>query len=293
MISREDCLTSHATASALAASLQLPTPAQSALKHTSDHFGQGSGSSLDFQDHREYMLGDDTRHIDWNAYARTGFYTMKQFHEEVRPIVDLIFDVSPSMFFDVEKKCRTLELFYWIVESSKQSAASLHIHVVGGHHHQLLEADAVQNHHWIQEVNEWQTTPIDGTPQLAAIPLRAKSNRILLSDLLFSEDPKNCLRNLTHYHGSLLLFCPFLASEAEPRWAGNVDFIDVESGLRRASHVDQKMLDGYLASYARHYALWSDECARHGGKIVRVAAEGDFAEVMFRECMAAGMLAQR
>ena len=47
--------------------------------------GSGTGSSLDFQDHRAYSPGDDPRHINWQAYARTGSYTMKLFREEVRP----------------------------------------------------------------------------------------------------------------------------------------------------------------------------------------------------------------
>ena len=37
--------------------------------------GQGTGSSIDFQDQRQYMPGDDPRHINWQAYARTGNYT--------------------------------------------------------------------------------------------------------------------------------------------------------------------------------------------------------------------------
>ena len=39
--------------------------------------GAGTGSSLEFQDHRAYTAGDDPRHINWQAYARTGQYSMK------------------------------------------------------------------------------------------------------------------------------------------------------------------------------------------------------------------------
>ena len=60
--------------------------------------GAGTGSSMDFQDHRNYIPGDDPRHINWQAYARSGNYTMKQYREEVRPTIDLILDISPSMF---------------------------------------------------------------------------------------------------------------------------------------------------------------------------------------------------
>ena len=65
---------------------------------------------MDFQDHRSYSPGDDPRHINWQAYARTGSYTLKLFREEIRPIVDLVLDVSPSMFFTPEKDKRSTEL---------------------------------------------------------------------------------------------------------------------------------------------------------------------------------------
>ena len=68
--------------------------------------GAGVGSSIDFQDHRPYLPGDDPRYIDWQAYARTGVYSMKLYREEVSPRVDVALDVSASMFFDDEKRQR-------------------------------------------------------------------------------------------------------------------------------------------------------------------------------------------
>src|SRR5678815_4777076 len=56
--------------------------------------GRGTGASLDFQDHRAYAPGDDPRHINWQAYARTGQYSMKLFREEGRALIDIVLDVS-------------------------------------------------------------------------------------------------------------------------------------------------------------------------------------------------------
>src|SRR5476651_524077 len=71
--------------------------------------GRGQGSSIDFQDHRAYAPGDDPRHLDWAAYARTNNYTMKLFREEVSPRLDLALDVSQSMAFTPEKEARSLD----------------------------------------------------------------------------------------------------------------------------------------------------------------------------------------
>src|SRR3954471_13761145 len=65
--------------------------------------GAGVGSSIDFQDHRAYLPGDDPRYIHWAAYARTGQLTMKLYRAEVAPFVDIVVDASASMTFTSEK----------------------------------------------------------------------------------------------------------------------------------------------------------------------------------------------
>ena len=69
--------------------------------------GFGTGSSMDFQDHRQYVPGDDPRHINWQAYARTGQYTLKLYREETRPLVEIWFDATASMFLSEAKARRS------------------------------------------------------------------------------------------------------------------------------------------------------------------------------------------
>ena len=122
----------HTTALAAAGRLRLPLRSRSWQGQAGEFAGSGTGSSLDFQDHRAYSPGDDPRHINWQAYARTGNYTMKLFREEVRPVVDLIIDTSESMFFEERKAARTAEFFYFITESCAAAGASLAIHAIRG-----------------------------------------------------------------------------------------------------------------------------------------------------------------
>ncbi|MDO5156041.1 MAG: DUF58 domain-containing protein [Eubacteriales bacterium] len=57
------------------------------------------GNSVEFSDFREYMLGDDIRRIDWNAYGRTDKLYIKQFMEEKEAIFQIFIDTSKSMEF--------------------------------------------------------------------------------------------------------------------------------------------------------------------------------------------------
>jgi len=61
------------------------------------------GFSVEFAEHRQYMPGDDTRHIDWKVYAKTDRYYVKQFEEETNLKSYLLVDASASMGFTSHK----------------------------------------------------------------------------------------------------------------------------------------------------------------------------------------------
>jgi uncharacterized protein (DUF58 family) len=62
-----------------------------------DHRSPYRGFSVEFVQHREYVAGDDLRHIDWKVYGRQERYTIKQYQQETNFIGKLIVDVSSSM----------------------------------------------------------------------------------------------------------------------------------------------------------------------------------------------------
>ncbi|NCG12673.1 MAG: DUF58 domain-containing protein [Planctomycetia bacterium] len=55
------------------------------------------GSSVEFAEHREYVPGDDIRHIDWKVLGRSDRFYIKQFEEETNLRVQLVMDASESM----------------------------------------------------------------------------------------------------------------------------------------------------------------------------------------------------
>jgi len=61
--------------------------------HRSPFFGQ----SIEFRQHREYVPGDDLRHVDWKVWARQDRLTIKQYDEDTNMRVNLLVDVSNSM----------------------------------------------------------------------------------------------------------------------------------------------------------------------------------------------------
>lgn len=63
--------------------------------HRSPH----RGASVIFAEHRDYRPGDDTRLLDWRAFARNDRYTVKHFEQETHLRAQLLLDLSPSMAY--------------------------------------------------------------------------------------------------------------------------------------------------------------------------------------------------
>lgn len=64
---------------------------------TGQHRSPHHGSSVEFAQHREYAPGDEIRHIDWKAYAKSDRFQIKQFEDETNLRSYLVLDTSGSM----------------------------------------------------------------------------------------------------------------------------------------------------------------------------------------------------
>ena len=62
-------------------------------KHRSPH----RGSSVEFAEYRKYVAGDDTRRLDWKAYARSDRHYIKEFEADTNLPAYFVVDCSGSM----------------------------------------------------------------------------------------------------------------------------------------------------------------------------------------------------
>ncbi len=63
------------------------------------HRSPRHGFAVEFAQHREYVPGDDIKHIDWKVYGRTERYHLKQYEQETNLVAWLLVDASESMAY--------------------------------------------------------------------------------------------------------------------------------------------------------------------------------------------------
>lgn len=297
----------HARMKAAAAVARLPLRSGRWRGTAGSVLGSGTGSSLDFQDHRQYVPGDDPRHINWQAYARTGHYTMKLYREEVTPRIDLVYDVSGSMFLDEPKETRVWELFYFCLESGLQIGGHIKLFLLGRSAAELpaeLPVEQAVADGWPAAVGRalrgdaaagrgtqaGTASPAMLADQLDRVPFRAGSLRVLVSDLLDASPPGRAAAVLVAAGSRGVVLAPFAREESDPDWSGNIDFEDAERLTHQRQRVDGDLLDRYRQAYRRHFAGWREACARRGTGFARVSDAGDFLAALRGEAVPAGAI---
>ena len=64
---------------------------------TGQHKSPHKGFSVEFKQHRQYVPGDEIRHIDWRVFGRSDRFYIREYEEETNLRATLLVDLSGSM----------------------------------------------------------------------------------------------------------------------------------------------------------------------------------------------------
>ncbi|HVU37406.1 MAG TPA: DUF58 domain-containing protein [Opitutales bacterium] len=273
----------QALAESIAPRLRLPLRAARSSM-SGQWLGAGIGASLEFQDHRQYYPGDDPRHLNWAAYARTGQHTMKMYREEVSPRLDVVLDCSTSMFLGRGKARRALEIFAFVQACALRAGAMLRAYLADPASAHALPMDSLRSHAWDPLPPANRSAP----PALDRVPWRAQSLRIIITDLLYPVPPQDILGHVLHSTGRAIVFCPWSKAEAEPDWDGQMELRDCESGERRLCQFSSARRERFQASYRRHFSLWDEACAGRGVALARLGEDGPLLDCLMKSALPVG-----
>src|SRR5579864_271583 len=137
--------------------LQIPQVAASGW--TGTRSGRRGGSSIDFQDYREYQPGDDLRFIDWGIYARTDRLTVKLFREEVTPHLDIVLDGSRSMNLSDTAKAYAVAQLAALLATAAANAQCTQAVWLSGEGFQRLPNDMLRPSAWDKLELDSKRTP--------------------------------------------------------------------------------------------------------------------------------------
>ncbi|MCA8975013.1 MAG: DUF58 domain-containing protein [Planctomycetes bacterium] len=225
---------------------------------TGDLRGRGVGSSQEFFDFRDYVPGDDLRHLDWRGYARTEQLRIRLHQEEVAPHLDVLVDTSASMAVTAAKERAVKGLLGAITDWAGRQGVRPRVLALGGG---PIDTAAL-------DFSATTTAPV-----LPALPLRPAGVRVLLTDGLWPEGQTGFLQRLLVGAARCFVLQLLDPWELEPDAEGAMTLVDVETGDRREVQLDRQVIAGYRQRLLRLCDTLRGAVVARGATYARVRAD--------------------
>jgi uncharacterized protein (DUF58 family) len=230
------------------------------------------GTSLEFADYRNYTRGDDLRRVDWNIFARLERPFIKLFEEEEDLSVHLLIDASASMNWPMESTDPAYHKFHF---AQRVVGGLAYIALSSGDHLTITALYGPnRNLTWGPHRGRGQTISmldfVGGLEPGGMLDLNAALRDytvrrprpglcLLVSDMLAPggfQDGIAALRNVGHEIGLIHVLSP---DEIEPPLVGDLQLIDVETGVSQDVTIDAGMREMYISSLL----TWRDDIAKY------------------------------
>jgi len=228
------------------------------------------GQSVEFADHRPYVVGDDLRFVDWNIYGRLERLFLKLFLEEQDLTVHIVADGSASMSLGKPSK----ELFI-----KKLAAALGYVSLVNNNRVTMsFFADGIKGQlanmrgrNYLHQMAEFLlTTESDGSSDFDSSARQLAAGRIgtgvmiVLSDFLFKQGYDSGLRRLIGRQYDLYVIQTLSAQELSPDFAGDLKLIDIEDADAAEITVSAALSKYYKRNLTAYCNELKDFCTRRG-----------------------------
>jgi uncharacterized protein (DUF58 family) len=247
-----------------------------------------AGFAVEFAGHREYVPGDDPRHIDWRVYYTRDKFVIKQYEMETNLVCHLVIDVSASMRYGEGNEQKLLyasraaaALAHAIVRRSDQvSLASIDERVLAFIPPANSAAQVVRLAEHLETVQPVEKTRLADCLMELSARFGRREIVIIFSDFFSDLDAlEKSLQRLRFAHHEVVLFHVMHHDELTFEFKGPVRFVGLETADELLTQPDA-MRAAYIAAVDRFTGRLDDLCHRNRIERVPVDTRRDLAEVL-------------
>jgi uncharacterized protein (DUF58 family) len=254
------------------------------------------GSSVEFADHRNYSIGDDLRHIDWNVYGRLDKLFLKLFLEEEDLHFYTLLDTSLSMDFGDPTK-----LHY-----GKQVAAALAF--VGLVNHDRVVLDTFTSHletgmpsvrgrsqmwrvvQYLDRLQASGSSDITAAAKSFAIKHAGKGIIVVISDFLDKRGYQDALRYLLARNMDIYVIHVLSREEVDPELVGDLRLVDVEDEDVAEITISAPLLKRYKDNLNGFVGGLKEWCTKRGIAYIFTTNDNPFDKLILNYLRSRGLV---
>jgi uncharacterized protein (DUF58 family) len=236
--------------------------------HRSPFFGH----SVEFIQHREYVPGDDLRHLDWKVWSKTDRFYIKQYEEDTNLRSMLVVDVSESMHYGrgalnkYNYACTIAACLGYLLLRQQDSVGMV---TFDSAVRQIVPARSQQTHidaivKAMDVSRPREKTDLEKILRRVAETVSSRAMIILVSDLLADREPFfRGLEMLCHRRHDVLVFHVLDDDELTFPFAGSTRFEGMEE-LPQLLCDPRALRDGYLEALEEYLVEVRRGCVSKG-----------------------------
>jgi uncharacterized protein (DUF58 family) len=244
------------------------------------------GSGIEFADYREYVPGDDLRHIDWNLYARLGKLFLRLFEEEEDLYIYLLLDISPSMKMGrpprLDYARRVAAALAYIALSNLDRVS---IVTFGETLKTRLPPHRGKNNifkvlNFLERLPEAKHTDIQESIHTFVHQNHRRGIAVTISDFFDQRGYERAFDFLRYYKYEIYAIQLYDQSELETTLRGDIELIDSESGDVLQTTLSPRLMAAYRKAFDDFCLELQQYCLRKEISLFSTATQIPFEELM-------------
>jgi len=252
------------------------------------HKSPRHGFAVEFAGHREYVPGDDPKHIDWRIYFTRDKYFIKQYEMETNFVCHLMLDVSASMRYgdDDQQKLQyaaemAATLGYSVVrQSDKVSLTTFDEGIIDHVPPSNSMGQVIRMTHHLDEIAPVNKTDLGQCLQLLCGRVHRRQIIMIFSDFFADLDGVEApLQQMRYDKHEVVIFQVMHHDELAFDLSGMVKFVGLESDDQMLAQPDD-LRRSYLDALSKHNQQLQDICQRNQIEYVPVDTRRNTGEVL-------------
>jgi uncharacterized protein (DUF58 family) len=246
------------------------------------------GTGLEFADYRQYVAGDDFRHLDWKAYLRLNKLILRLFEEEEDLPIYMFVDASQSMSygnpskFDYARRVAAALCYIGLSNLDRVNVVGYANKVKGELQPQRGKGRIFRVFRFLEEMTTGGETNARESFKTYCTETRRRGLCVVVSDFFDTSGFQSGLDILRHFKHDIFILHVASHEEVEPALKGELVLVDSENNVSREVTVTPSLLASYKAEYHRFCTEIESYCSKYQLGYVRTVTDFPFEELVLK-----------
>jgi uncharacterized protein (DUF58 family) len=261
-----------------------------------DRLSKRKGTSVEFADHRHYVVGDDFRFLDWNLYARLDKLFIRLFQEEEDLQLNVLVDVSKSMDFGSPTKLHHAKqlaaalAYIGLVNMDRVGVGGLSDRYIPGPRSLRGKKSLPRLLEFLEGLEASPRGELPAGVKSFCVQAGSRGIVVLISDFLDKAGFEEPLRMLLARRMEVYAIQILSPEEIDPALQGDLRLVDVEDDDLAEITVTPALIKRYRSNLAAYQHALTDFCRQRGIQFISASTAEAFEKLVLTQLRQRGLV---